>query len=137
MRTINDGFAIICLAVIVFSCTACVNVSQSPQETVRARAGQWLDALMRFDIDAIHSFTSPAYQTAHSALFYSKNYAGRNMWKSAALGDIRCDSDDEFGVCKVDLVVTYRGFNMHRDMTTVLTETWLKLDGVWYTQPRQ
>jgi hypothetical protein len=40
-------------------------------------------------------------------------------------------------VCKVDVVVTYRGFNMKEDMTTVLTETWIEVDGTWYSQPEQ
>ena len=58
------------------------------------------------------------------------------MWKAAELGDIRCDGAEEFGVCKVRLVVTFRGFMMEEDMTTQLTETWIDIGGVWYTQPR-
>lgn len=117
--------------------TACVSTPQSPEAAVRIRAQEWLDALMEFDIDGIYSYTSPAYQSAHSASFYSKNYAGRNMWRTATIGDVRCDGEPEFGVCKVDLVVTYRGFTMSEEMTTVLTETWVELDGRWYTKPRQ
>lgn len=122
----------------VFLLAGCVSLpAVSPEDAARERAQAWLDALMAFDIDGIYSFTSPAYQTAHSARFYSKNYAGRNMWKTAELGDVRCDNADDFGVCKVDVVVTYRGFNMKEDMTTVLTETWIEVDGTWYSQPRQ
>ena len=110
--------------------------SDSPESAVRLRAQAWLDALMAFDIEGIHSFTSPAYQSAHSAGYYSRNYAGRNMWKTAELGEIRCDGAEEFGVCKVRVIVTYRGFLMPEDMTTELTETWVQMDGVWYTQPR-
>ena len=124
------GGTTLCLA-------ACVSAPQLPEEAVRERAQGWLDALMQYDIDAIYGYTTPAYRSAHSAGFYSKNYAGRNMWRSAALGEIRCDAADDFGVCEVDLVVTYRGFNMTYEMTTVLTETWLEMGGTWYTQPRQ
>ncbi|MDG2459513.1 MAG: hypothetical protein P8M73_01400 [Luminiphilus sp.] len=117
--------------------TACASVPQPPEEAVRVRAEAWLEALMQYDVDAIYSYTDPAYRSAHSARFYSKNYAGRNMWISAALGDIQCDAADDFGVCKVDVLATYRGFNMKEDMTTTLRETWVAVDGVWYTQPRQ
>ena len=91
---------------------------------------------MDFDIDGIYRFTSPAYQSAHSARFYSKNYAGRNMWRTAELGEISCDQAEAFGFCAVEVIVTYRGFNMSEEMTTVLTETWVQIDDMWYTQPR-
>jgi len=111
-------------------------VSDNPEVAVRVRAQAWLDALMAFDIGGIYSFTSPAYQSAHSASYYSRNYAGRSMWKTANLGVISCDGAEEYGVCKVRLVITFRGFMMEKDMTTELTETWIDIGGVWYTQPR-
>ena len=111
-------------------------VSDSPEAGVRPRAQAWLDALMAFDIEGIYSFTSPGYQSAHSAEYYSRNYAGRNMWKTAGLGEVSCDGAEEFGVCKVRMVITFRGFMMQEDMTTELTETWVNIDGVWYTKPR-
>ena len=117
--------------------TGCVTpLTDSPEEASRQRAQAWLDALMAFDFDGSYGFTSPAYQSAHSAGYYSSKYAGRGMWKTASLGDIRCDGAEEFGVCKVEVIVTYRGFLMKEDMTTVLTETWVHIDRVWYTQPR-
>ena len=117
--------------------SGCASVPQSPEQAVEARASQWLDALMRYDIDGIYAYTSPAYQSAHSARYYSKNYAGRNMWKSASLGKVHCDAVEDFGLCKVDVLITYRGFSMRDDMVTTLRETWVQVDGVWYTQPRQ
>ena len=117
--------------------TGCATpVPASPEEASRQRAQAWLDALMAFDFDGLYGFTSPAYRSAHSASYYSSKYAGRGMWKTAYLGDIRCDGAEELGVCKVEVIVTYRGFLMQEDMTTVLTETWIQIDGVWYTQPR-
>ena len=117
--------------------SGCTGVPAQDTETiVRSRAQAWLDALMDFDIDGIYSFTSPAYQSAHSARFYSKNYAGRNMWRTAELGEISCDQAEAFGFCAVEVIVTYRGFNMSEEMTTVLTETWVQIDDMWYTQPR-
>jgi hypothetical protein len=121
-------------AVLVSGCAT--PASESPEMAVRVRAQAWLDALMAFDIEGIYGFTSPAYQSAHSAAYYSRNYAGRSMWKTAELGDIRCDGAQEFALCKVKVIVTYRGFAMPEDMTTELTETWVQIGGVWYTQPR-
>ena len=126
--------SLLAAAVLVSGCAT--SVSDSPETAVRVRAQAWLDALMAFDIEGIHSFTSTAYQSAHSAAYYSRNYAGRGMWKTATLGDIRCDGAEEFALCKVRVVVTYRGFMMPEDMTTELTETWVQMDGIWYTQPR-
>ena len=124
------------IALVILS--GCVTpMPESPEVACRARAQAWLDALMASDIKGIYSFTSPAYQSAHTAKNYSRNYAGRAMWKTAELGGIRCDGAAEFGVCKVDLVITYRAPLMNEDMTRVLTETWVQIDGVWYTQPRQ
>jgi len=59
------------------------------------------------------------------------------MWKSASLGKVHCDASEDFGLCEVDVLITYRGFNMKDDMVTTLRETWVQVDGVWYTQPRQ
>lgn len=127
---------VIYLVVGAFLAGCVTSVPDSSEVASRVRAQAWLDALMASDFDAIYGYTSPAYRSAHSAGYYSRNYAGRSMWKSATLGDIRCDDAEEFGVCKVEVVVTYRGFLMKEDMTTVLTETWAQIDGVWYTQPR-
>ena len=136
MRAANVSkfaFALILIALVAGCAT---RLPETPEEAVKVRAQAWLDALMEFDIQGIYGFTSPAYQSAHTARYYSRNYAGRNMWKSAALGDLRCDGAAELGVCEVDLVITYRAFLMREDMTRVLTETWVQIDGVWYTQPR-
>lgn len=130
-------FELVAVAIAIAILAGCATpVPDSPEVAVRPRAQAWLDALMAFDIEGIYSFTSPAYQSAHSAGYYSRNYAGRGMWKTAGLGDISCDGAKEFGACKVRVVVTFRGFNMQEDMTTELTETWVQIDGIWYTQPR-
>ena len=134
VQIVSRWVSLLFAAILLSGCAT--PVSESPEVAVRVRAQAWLDALMAFDIEGIHSFTSPAYQSAHSAGYYSRNYAGRGMWKAAELGDIRCDGAEEFGVCKVRLVVTFRGFMMEEDMTTQLTETWIDIGGVWYTQPR-
>jgi hypothetical protein len=127
---------LVCSALILGA--ACATAPpKSAEEAVRERAQAWLDALMAFDFEGSYQFTTPAYQTAHSVKWYSKNYGGRNMWRSASLGDIRCDESEEFGVCEVDLVLTYRGFNMPDYMTSVVRETWVKSGDDWYTQPRQ
>jgi hypothetical protein len=133
----NRSFLFAVSAYFLVVLSGCTGLPAQDTETiVRSRAQAWLDALMDFDIDGIYSFTSPAYQSAHSARFYSKNYAGRNMWRSAELGEISCDQADAFGVCAVKVLVTYQGFNMREEMTTALTETWVQVDGVWYSQPR-
>ena len=137
MSARNRKFGLAIAAYVLTVLSGCISVpAQDTHNIVRSRAQAWLDALMDFDIDGIYRFTSPAYQSAHSARFYSKNYAGRNMWRSAELGEISCDQADAFGVCAVKVLVTYQGFNMREEMTTELTETWVQVDGVWYSQPR-
>ena len=137
MLAAKQKFLFVALAYFLIGLSGCASLpAQGPEEQVRSRAQAWLDALMDFDIDGIYRFTSPAYQSAHSARFYSKNYAGRNMWRTAELGEISCDQAEAFGVCAVEVIVTYRGFNMSEEMTTVLTETWVQIDDMWYSQPR-
>ncbi len=137
MLAARRKFLFVALAYFLIGLSGCASLpAQGPEEQVRSRAQAWLDALMDFDIDGIYRFTSPAYQSAHSARFYSKNYAGRNMWRTAELGEISCDQAEAFGVCAVEVIVTYRGFNMSEEMTTVLTETWVQIDDMWYSQPR-
>ena len=137
MLAAKRRFVFVVLAYFLIGLSGCASVpAQGPEQQVRSRAQAWLDALMDFDIDGIYAFTSPAYQSAHSARFYSKKYAGRNMWRSAELGEISCDQAEAFGVCTVKVIVTYQGFNMREEMTTALTETWVQIDGRWYTQPR-
>ena len=137
MLAARRKFLFVALAYFLIGLSGCASLpAQGPEEQVRSRAQAWLDALMDFDIDGIYRFTSPAYQSAHSARFYSKNYAGRNMWRTAELGEISCDQAEAFGFCAVEVIVTYRGFNMSEEMTTVLTETWVQIDDMWYSQPR-
>ena len=137
MLAARRKFLFVALAYFLIGLSGCASLpAQGPEEQVRSRAQAWLDALMDFDIDGIYRFTSPAYQSAHSARFYSKNYAGRNMWRTAELGEISCDQAEAFGFCAVEVIVTYRGFNMSEEMTTVLTETWVQIDDMWFSQPR-
>ena len=137
MLAARRKFLFVVLAYFLIGLSGCTSVpAQGPEEQVRSRAQAWLDALMDFDIDGIYRFTSSAYQSAHSARFYSKNYAGRNMWRTAELGEVSCDQAEAFGVCAVEVIVAYRGFNMSEEMTTVLTETWVQIDDMWYSQPR-
>ncbi len=137
MLAARRKFLFVVLAYFLIGLSGCTSVpAQGPEEQVRSRAQAWLDALMDFDIDGIYRFTSPAYQSAHSARFYSKNYAGRNMWRTAELGEVSCDQAEAFGVCAVEVIVAYRGFSMSEEMTTVLTETWVQIDDMWYSQPR-
>ena len=92
MLAAKQKFLFVALAYFLIGLSGCASVPvQGPEKQVRSRAQAWLDALMDFDIDGIYRFTSPAYQSAHSARFYSKNYAGRNMWRTAELGEISCD----------------------------------------------
>ena len=114
-----------------FGCVASNSIS--PEYRVRLLAQSWLDAIMAFDVRGAYAYTSPGYQTAHTVAHYSRNYAGRGMWKSAELGAIRCDTIESFGRCEVEVVVTYRGLNMHTDIDTTLTEVWVNVDGNWFT----
>ena len=107
-----------------------------PEEAVRRRAQAWLDAVMAFDVDAMYSFTPPAYRSAHSAKFYAKNYAGRSMWTAAELGSINCLPTEVPAVCKVEIVVSFQGFGMRETMETSLTNSWVEIDRNWYIQPR-
>ena len=121
----------IILALFFAGCAALPKLT--PEEQVRVRAQEWLDALMAFDIEGAYQFTSPAYRSAHGLRHYAKAYAGRDMWRSAEISRIKCDVEGEFGQCVVTLSVTYRGFSMETDMTTELPQQWVLVDGVWVT----
>ena len=131
--TVNR-FRLSALFGILFALLGCVASNPIASEyRVRLLAQSWLDAIMAFDFQGAYAYTSPGYQTAHSVAHYSRNYAGRGMWKSAVLGPIRCDGIESFGRCEVEVVVTYRGLNMPTDIDTTLTEVWVNVDGNWYT----
>jgi len=129
-RPIRSG--VFCSMAVCFA--GCATMSPvSPEDQVRERAQQWLDALMSYDIERAYEFTSPAYRSAHGLRHYAKAYAGKDMWRSAEVSDVHCDLVAEFGQCDVTFLVTYRGFMMKEDMTTQLPQQWVKVDGEWYS----
>lgn len=116
----------------------CVTVPpEAPEEEVRPRVEAWLGSVLASDMESAYEFTSPAYRSAHGMRHYAKAYAGRDMWRQVEISDIKCNVTAEYGQCGVVLLVTYRGFLMEHEMTTQLPQTWVRVDGVWYTTPIQ
>ena len=119
------------IALLFAGCAALPQLT--PEEQVGARAQEWLERLMAFDMEGAYEFTSPAYRSAHGLRHYAKAYAGKDMWRSAEITRVECNVDGEFGECIVTLTVTYRGFAMETDMTTELPQQWVLVDDAWFT----
>ena len=129
----GSGFVGLAVAACFVGCAS--TPPPPPEDVVQVRAQAWLDAVVASDIEAMYGFTSPAYQSAHSLGFYAKGYAGRSMWRAARLGSISCDDVEPVSLCKVQIVVSFRGFTMREELETSFMETWVQIDDVWYTKP--
>lgn len=118
--------------------TACVS-AVSPQQPMEERAmGRW-DALLNGDLAGAYEYLSPGARSSVSSLQYQRSILLKPVqWKSAEYVEENCGES----TCIVKILVKFsirgalpgvRSF----DDEDIVTESWVRIDGVWYYVPEQ
>lgn len=101
---------------------------KSDEEVVTQRAQEWANALLEQDYSAAYAYTSPGFKSRESARKYTKRYAGSGIWISTNVEKVSCEVDS----CKVVVKVGYKIQKQNLTASTLLTETWVRVDGDWW-----
>lgn len=102
--------------------------SRPPEQIVKERSQQRLDALLKGDIATALEFTTPAYQQMTTVNRYNLRVQGAGYWSKAIVSKVECDED----VCNLVSMVTYKHPSVGFENTRLLDEKWLKIDGQWW-----
>ena len=130
-------FAKTALALAALTLAGCGAVKKDEDASVikEKSVARW-NMLIAHQAEKAYDFLSPGYRQTKDREAYAKEMNGRGVhWSKVAYGSQDCDAQ----VCHVRLVVDY-SLHMPGPAGTVntsspLTETWVKLDGIWYYLP--
>lgn len=119
------------------SAAAGVAVSGDPKAPLERRATDRWKLLIAKDAARAYTYLTPGYRAGTSASDYAVWMGKRQVtWLSAAYSDRTCTSED---ACKVDLMVQVEtalsGIPGKHQTSSLVTEDWLRIDGVWYFLP--
>ncbi|MBN9625542.1 MAG: hypothetical protein ABS39_11720 [Acidovorax sp. SCN 65-28] len=123
-----------CLAVIGVAAMAvgCATIPSTPEETVRVRASDRWQALIKSEFAKAYEYTTPAYKAIHPASSYFSARGTAAQWKSAEVLSVDCPEADKcFAKVRLDAVMVGMPKSV-REVSTVLDETWLREDGQWW-----
>lgn len=115
-------------AVVAVAISGCASVSResTPEETVKARAQQRWDALVKGDYEAAYRLLSPGSRAVTSFESYLGSIR-QGFWKAARVSEVQCSSAD---ACEAGAEIEYE-FRGSR-VKTPLRETWIRQEGNWW-----
>jgi len=119
------AIAVVLLLGLVIS--ACSD-SRPPEQIVKERSQQRLDALLKGDVATALEFTTPAYQQMNTPGSYHARVQGAVHWITAITETVECKQD----ICNVVTKITYKHPRMGFENTRPLKEKWVKVDDQWW-----
>lgn len=105
--------------------------AMTPEDTVRQRAGQRTQAMLKGDFPAIYELTAPSYRKLHSLQSFKARFGAGVTWTQADVKNVSCEQQR----CTVDLGVTVKSLipgKFGDTMTLQFQEVWLPEDGNWW-----
>ncbi|NND66522.1 MAG: hypothetical protein HKN19_02945 [Halioglobus sp.] len=120
-------FAAACALSLVTGCAG-LGLGGSPEDIVRKRANDRIDALMVGDFEKSFTYVAPALRAVTNWKDHALRQAGVRNWISAAVTEVECDESR----CSVEVLVTYQMPRFKAKNTRPLKEVWIAVDGRWY-----
>lgn len=118
------------------ACTATPSKSQA--ETLEVRAVKRWEHLIARQGELAYDYLTPGYRATKTREAYRDEIAQRPVrWQKAELVDVECPETERCEVrIRIDfeLAVPLRGGG-RINQSTILRETWLRLDGNWFHIP--
>lgn len=104
----------------------------APEDVVRLRAQERVDALRRGDFDAAYAFLSPGSRVLVPPEQYRAGFAAAPSWKGARVVEVRCETSEK---CLARIAIEYVPLLPGARMGTIeshMDETWLLDGGQWW-----
>lgn len=108
------------------------------EDVVTQRAKARWQALIIRDVNQAYTYLSPGYRLATPLRQYRGQIGGKVRWKDVAIKSVQCAQR----FCDVNLNITY-GINVatrgvpEQQVTTLLKEKWVLVDGQWWYLPKK
>ena len=116
------------VALSVLAGCAAFGLGGPPEEQVRKRATERIDALMMGDFEKSFSYVSPALRETTDWKVHAYRYSGVRTWSRAVVDSVECVESR----CDVRVMVTYQLPLQRMSNTRPLKEVWIEVDGRWY-----
>ncbi|MCZ2441627.1 MAG: DUF4864 domain-containing protein [Burkholderiales bacterium] len=104
----------------------------APEDRVRIRAQERVDALRRGDFDAAYAFLSPGSRVLVTAEQYRAGFVAAPSWKGARVAEVHCETSEKcLARIAIEHVPLLRGARMGT-IESHMDETWLLDGGQWW-----
>ena len=128
-NTVNSAFKfLLVLPVLAIVLLVACAEPMSPEEAVRERAQEWLDALINGDLEGAYAYTSPSYRQMSTAGRYHARVEGAGSWDVGEIGKVTCEEE----VCQVTSIVEYEVRQMGVRNRRPLDYKWIRVEGEWW-----
>jgi hypothetical protein len=121
----------VALWVVALAACAAMPGAASPEDAVKARAGERWVFLLKGDLNGAYEYMSPGSKALMSLERYKKSVV-MGIWTGAKVQSATCQAD----ICKVIVAVAYqvkaRGVRKAVASERALTETWRRESGQWW-----
>jgi hypothetical protein len=123
--------AVLALSTLVTGCAGLSNIGKTPEEIIATRADARWKAIIAGDWKSAYQYTTPAYRETITQAHYQGYIGSAVIRKAVEVKGVKCE---EATACDATLHMTYTPVMMRRigDITTVVTERWVDIDGEWY-----
>ena len=128
--TLGLYFSAATLALALAGC-ASLSANKSPEEVVRQRATERVEAFVKGDIDRSYALTAPSYRKLRDLDAYRRTFGAAARWEKAEVKNVSCEPVR----CKVAIAVGVKPLIRGRfgdTITVQFEETWLLEDGNWW-----
>lgn len=106
---------------------------QARRAALEQRVAAWWDALIRQDLSAAYSFTSPGYRKSYSLTAFKGKFDKKSDWRRIEVVDVDFKGDNAATV-GINMHFVYHDPQNERDldMQTYVQEPWVLVDGQWW-----
>ena len=122
------------LAALALVLTACATATPStPEDLVRQRAEERWGALVKQDFQKAYDYMTPSYRAVVSSEQFKSQFGAAGQWTNAIVHAVTCEAES----CDVQMRITTK-VNVPQmamripEVTTYMTEKWVREEGQWW-----
>lgn len=112
--------------------SACAGIkSAPPEETVKERATERWQALLKRDTRKAYEYMAPSYRSVVSAETFGSKFGTSVVWVSAEVVSVACETAKCTATVRIE-AKPLMGAKFGNTIETHVDETWLLEDGRWW-----
>lgn len=109
----------------------------SEEEALRERVMAYWDHKVKQEFDKSYEYEDPLFKKKISPVNYMKGFnIGKVEWSGTKIGGLKIENESAIVDMKIKLKII-AGVSGNVEHDTLVTEKWVKVDGVWYHIPQK